>query len=187
MSSYWSQNNCFWVSSKHSVELMFACFFSPLENFLLVKGCEFWPMLDTYGHWALSVLKLVSPTVWGPVTYTYCRAFHSGAVITWFYDLGLLRLEFEHQTFRMQSRLRHRRDWIDVDNMFSTNWYNIELYSFQTKGGSVYFSVWWWLFQLKHQIPLLNSRHNPNKFNWCMKYSVSRLSFTHKLNWANSW
>lgn len=109
MSSYWSQNNCFWVSSKHSVELMFACFFSPLENFLHVKGCEFWPMLETYGHWALSVLKLVSPTVWGPVTYTYCRAFHSGAVITWFYDLGLLRLEFEHQTFRMQSRLRHRR------------------------------------------------------------------------------
>ena len=34
-------------------------FFVPLENFSLimpVKGCKFWPMLDTHGHWAVRVL-----------------------------------------------------------------------------------------------------------------------------------
>ena len=34
-------------------------------------------------------------------THTYCRAFGSGAVTTWSYDLGLLRLGFKHFTFRL--------------------------------------------------------------------------------------
>ena len=33
---------------------------------------------------------------------TYCRAFGCGAVTTCFYDLGLLRLGFEHPTFRLR-------------------------------------------------------------------------------------
>ena len=53
--------------------------------------------------------------------HTYChtehpddpsaKRFSSGAVTTWFYDLGLSRLRFEHQTFRLQGKrpnpLRH--------------------------------------------------------------------------------
>ena len=46
-------------------------------------------------------------------TRTYCRALRSGAVTTYFYDLGPSRLRFEHPTFRLQdecsSPLRHRR------------------------------------------------------------------------------
>ena len=35
-------------------------------------------------------------------TRTYCWAFSSGAVATWFYDLGLSRLGFEHRTCRLR-------------------------------------------------------------------------------------
>ena len=35
-------------------------------------------------------------------TYTYCRAFRSGAVTTCFYDLGQSRLGFEQPTFRLK-------------------------------------------------------------------------------------
>ena len=34
--------------------------------------------------------------------HTYCRAFSGVAVTTCFYDLGLLRLGFEHPTFRLR-------------------------------------------------------------------------------------
>ena len=33
-------------------------------------------------------------------THTYCPAFESGTVTTFFKDLGLSRMEFEHPTFR---------------------------------------------------------------------------------------
>ena len=52
----------------------------------------------------------------GPVTFIpfVCPAFGSGAVITYFNDLGLWRLGFEHQTFRLRNelsnRLRNRQD-----------------------------------------------------------------------------
>ena len=46
-------------------------------------------------------------------THTYCRAFISGTATTWFYDLGLSRLGFEHPTFRLRGKrlnqLRHHR------------------------------------------------------------------------------
>ena len=46
-------------------------------------------------------------------TQTYCWAFDSAAVTTCINELGLLRLGFEHPTFRLQDqrsdRLRHRR------------------------------------------------------------------------------
>ena len=46
-------------------------------------------------------------------THTYCRACCSGAVTTCFNDIGLLRLGFEHPTFRLRGErsipLRHRR------------------------------------------------------------------------------
>ena len=49
----------------------------------------------------------------GPVIHTYCRAFSTGAVTTRFYDLGLSRLGFEHQTFCLRDQrsnpLHHRR------------------------------------------------------------------------------
>ena len=45
--------------------------------------------------------------------HTYRRAFSSGTVTTCFYGLGLSRLGFEHQTFRLRGQhsnpLRHRR------------------------------------------------------------------------------
>ena len=34
-------------------------------------------------------------------TYTCCRAFGTGAVTTWFYDLCVSCLGFQHETFRM--------------------------------------------------------------------------------------
>ena len=37
-------------------------------------------------------------------THTHYRAFSSGAVTTCVYDLGMLRLRFEHPTFRMRGQ-----------------------------------------------------------------------------------
>ena len=36
----------------------------------------------------------------------YCRAFGSGAVTIFFYDLGLSRMGFEHPTFRLRANPR---------------------------------------------------------------------------------
>ena len=58
-----------------------------------VKGCKFWPMLRTHGHWAVRVLWLATPTetrdirLWWSSpktrdTHSYCRTFDSGAVTT---------------------------------------------------------------------------------------------------------
>ena len=39
-------------------------FFTLMETSPLpVKGCKFWPMLDTHGHWSVRVLKCATPTV----------------------------------------------------------------------------------------------------------------------------
>ena len=93
---------------------------------LRVKGLEFWPMLDICSYWAVKVLYPATLTVtWGihlslssprnRDTYTCCRAFGSGAVNTWFYDLGVSRLGFGHPTFRMRgecsNRLRHHGEF----------------------------------------------------------------------------
>ena len=87
---------------------------------LPVKGCIIWPMLGTYGHWAVRVPSphllwhgafIYNGQLQGPVTLTpnaECLAVDlSLPVIT------LSRLEFEHPTFRLQNErsnpLRHRR------------------------------------------------------------------------------
>ena len=104
--------------------LLFVCleFFSHLETSLLpVKGCQFWPMIGTYGHWAVRVLKRATPTVTRGIcynghhqsdTHTKCRASGSVDVTTWLNALGLSRLGFKLQTFRLQddgsNTLRHR-------------------------------------------------------------------------------
>ena len=79
-------------------------FFTHIETSPLpVNGCKFWPMLGTYGHWAVRVLQCSAPTVtreirleWSSLrtcdTHTRCRAFGNGAVTTRFYDIGLSRL-----------------------------------------------------------------------------------------------
>ena len=54
--------------------------------------------------------------------HTYCRAFGSGAVSTCFNDLGLLRPEFEHSTFRMQGE---RFNWLR--HIVPANWLNGDL------------------------------------------------------------
>ena len=41
-------------------------------------------------------------------TYTCCRAFGSGAVTTWFYDLCVSCLGFEHKTFRIRCERSNR-------------------------------------------------------------------------------
>ena len=98
-------------------------FLSPIENFfthLKVKGCKFWPMLGTNGHWAVRVL--LRATVTGDIrcssprtrgTQTCRRAFGSRTVTTCFNDLGLSGLEFQHPLFRLRGErsipLRHRR------------------------------------------------------------------------------
>ena len=62
---------------------------------LPVKGCIFWPLLSTDGHWAVRFFSMPH-LLWhrasvynGHHSHTYCRAFGSRAVITCFYDLGL--------------------------------------------------------------------------------------------------
>ena len=79
-----------------------------------VKGCVFFsPVLGTPGHWAVRIFKRATPTVtrgtclqWSSPrtsdTHAYCRAFGSGAFTTFFNDLGLSRLGFEHPTFRLK-------------------------------------------------------------------------------------
>ena len=42
-------------------------------------------------------------------THTYCRAFGSGAVTTYFNDFGLLRLGFEHTTFYLRDERSNLR------------------------------------------------------------------------------
>ena len=86
---------------------------------LPVKGCKFWPMLGTHGHWACSEGSFAC--------HTYCDMVHpfimvisadpwhshllpsvkQWAVDYCFYDLhvGLSRLGFEHPTFRLRGLL----------------------------------------------------------------------------------
>ena len=72
---------------------------------LSMKGCIFWPMLGTYGHWAVRVLYSLphllrhgsSPRIHD--TYTYSRLFGCGAVKTCFNDLGLSRLGLNSQPY----------------------------------------------------------------------------------------
>ena len=74
-------------------------FFTDMETSPLpVKGCKFWPMLGTHGHWAVRFFSMPHLLWHGASVYnkwsssrtrdtlTYCRAFDSG---TCFYDLGL--------------------------------------------------------------------------------------------------
>ena len=87
-------------------------FFIRMETLPLpVKGCKFWPVLGTHGHWAESVLSRYTECDTGhPLimvisedrdTHTYFWAFSSRAVTTCFCDLGILRLGFELPTFRL--------------------------------------------------------------------------------------
>ena len=59
-----------------------------------------------------------------PDTHTYCRVFGSGAVTTFFYYLGLSRLEFEYPTFRLwdehSNPLRHHCGFFFSNNAFQT-------------------------------------------------------------------
>ena len=57
------------------------------------EGCKFWPMLARHS-WPLS-------SEGSSDVHIYCRALSNGAVNTCFYDIGLSRLGFEHQTFRL--------------------------------------------------------------------------------------
>ena len=131
-----------------SLSYLFVCLYgvySPTREFffhmetspLPVKGCIFWPMLGTNGHWAVRVPWHATPTVtqdirfihwWSPPTHdthTYSRVLGSGAVTSCFKDVGLLQLGFEHPTFCLWgecfNRLRHRRGSFGVENWY---WYN---------------------------------------------------------------
>ena len=76
-------------------------FFSHIEKSPLpAKGCKFWPMLGTYGHWAVRIFSVPHFTVargihlwWSSPrtrdTHTYCRAFSSRAVNNPLYDYSI--------------------------------------------------------------------------------------------------
>ena len=94
-------------------------FFSHMMSPLPVKGLKSLPLLGTYSHWAVPHLLWHGTSVYndpprGIETNTCCWVFSSGAtcITTCFYDLGLSRLGFEHETFRLwgecSSQLRHR-------------------------------------------------------------------------------
>ena len=70
------------------------------------------------------VLSVYDGHLRGPHTHTYCRAFGSGAVTTCFYSyvLRLLRMGFEHPTFRLRVEssdpLRHCRGFVTFYTRF---------------------------------------------------------------------
>ena len=88
-------------------------FFTHMETSLLpVKGCNFWPVLETHGHSSLRVLERVTSSATRGIrlqwlslrthdTDTDCWAFSSGAVTACFYHLDLSRLGFEHSNYRL--------------------------------------------------------------------------------------
>ena len=92
---------------------------------LSVKNCKFWPILGSNGHWAVTAPKRATHGIrlsWSsPRTrdyHTHLWAFCSGAVTTCFYDLGLLRLGFEHRSLHLRgkpsNRLHHLRGFKKV-------------------------------------------------------------------------
>ena len=86
-------------------------FFTHMDTSPLpVKGCRFWPMLDTHGHWAVFIkvppllwhgASIYNGHLWGPVTLTpIALRLAVELSLPVFYDLGrlsLLGFEFEHQ------------------------------------------------------------------------------------------
>ena len=76
---------------------------------LLMKGCKFCRVTPTLTR----IINLLWSSLRTRDTHTYCRAFSSGAVTTYFYDLGLSRLGFQHPSFRLRGErfnpLRHHR------------------------------------------------------------------------------
>ena len=61
---------------------------------MLVKGCKFWPMLGTSGHWAVRVLKRATPTVAFSTMIISEDPWHSHlpSVWQWSYHYLFLRL-----------------------------------------------------------------------------------------------
>ena len=114
-------------------------FFVPLKFFLTpsfpVKGCKYWPLLGTNVHWSVRVSSMANSCDSGhsyimvisddQLHSSCCRAFDNWAVTNSLYDLGLLRLGFEHPIFHMQggcsNRLDRRRGFEALwkDNIFS--------------------------------------------------------------------
>ena len=92
-------------------------FFVPIENFftyiIASEGLQILTIARrSHGHWAFWGFFGVPHLLWhwasvyhghrrGPVKLTPI-AFSDGAVTTWFYDLGLSRLELGHPTFRLR-------------------------------------------------------------------------------------
>ena len=101
---------------------------------LPVKGCKFWPMLGTHGHWAVRVLY-VPHLLWHGASVNHC---HLRGTVTLthiaerlavelslpvgirtpnlplangFYYLILSRLGFEHPTFRLRDQRGHLRGY----------------------------------------------------------------------------
>ena len=81
---------------------------------LTVRGCKFWLILGTCGHWAERVLAFACHTYcdtghqWTPETRICCQAFNSGAITTCFNDFGLLRSGFKHPIFCLREKRSNR-------------------------------------------------------------------------------
>ena len=100
---------------------------------LPVKGYKSWPVLGTYGHWAVTVYSVShlrwhvasihTGHTWTRDTHTYCGAFGSRAVTTCSYDLGLSRMGFQHPIFRLRGERSYRRGFTEL------NW--LLIYCFQ--------------------------------------------------------
>ena len=68
-----------------------------LHSWLLI--CEGSLECHTYCDTGQPFIMVISED---PSTHTYCRAFGSGAVTTYIYDIGLSQLGFEHPNLRMR-------------------------------------------------------------------------------------
>ena len=136
--NYWIHVVIIWILSF----ALFFCFcmfvwlefFVQLENFftymymetspLSVKGCKFWPMFGTHGHWAVKVFWPVTPVLLWHGSSVYAGHLRGPVTLAPIAERlavelslpVLSRLRFEHPTFRLRCErsnpLRHRRGLI---------------------------------------------------------------------------
>ena len=96
----------------------FLKFLVPFYSFgnspLPVGGCKFWAC-NTFCDTGHPLIMVITEDPW----HTYCRVSGSGTVTTYLNDLGLSRLEFEHQPFAcVANALTH---CVTAAIFFSTN------------------------------------------------------------------
>ena len=161
---------------------LFVClgFFVPLENFSLIwrRHHYRWRVANFGLRWALMAIEQwgffsVAHLLWHGASVYKCHLrgrvtltpIDSAALTTCFYDLGLSRLGFEPQTFRLRGerskRLSHRRGLI---------WHNILLCKSINLMGFFFYIVTFYISSLHFKLQENQEAHGDIKTKqlwWC--------------------